>query len=88
MDELHTWLSQQHHGLLTFQIFQQKIETLSRGDPEQRGLYRLLGCLVSSYIETFDEQPLPAAIAHRAYVRLLDLDRKPRSSRERGSSPS
>jgi len=29
MDDLHTWLSQQHHGLRTFRIFQQKLDALS-----------------------------------------------------------
>ena len=55
MNDLHTWLSQQHHGLRTFRIFQQKLETLGRDDPEQRGLCRLLSGLVGSYVETFDE---------------------------------
>jgi hypothetical protein len=34
-------------------------------------LYRLP--LVSSYVEAFDEEPLPVAVADRAYQRLLDL---------------
>jgi hypothetical protein len=29
MNDLHAWLSQRHHGLRTFRIFQQKLETLS-----------------------------------------------------------
>jgi hypothetical protein len=41
MDDLHTWLSQQHHGLRTFRIFQQKLDALSRDEPEQRGC---VGC--------------------------------------------
>jgi hypothetical protein len=72
-NDLHTWLSQQHHGLRTFRTFQQKLDTLSQGDPEQRALCRLLSGVVSSYVETFDEEPLPVAIADRAYDRLLDL---------------
>jgi hypothetical protein len=28
---------------------------------------------VSSYVENFDEEPLPVAVADRAYQRLLDL---------------
>src|SRR4051794_41954336 len=71
MNDLHTWLSQQHHGLRTFRIFQQKLETLGRNDPEQRGLSRLLSGLVGSYVETFDEAPLPAETADGAYQRLL-----------------
>ena len=73
MNDLHTWLSQQHHGLRTFRIFQQKLEMLGRDDPEQRGLCRVLSGLVGSYVETFDEAPLPVEIADGAYQRLLTL---------------
>jgi hypothetical protein len=71
--DLHTWLSQQHHGLRTFKTFQQKLETLSTHDPEQRAVCRLLSGIAGSYIEAFDEEPLPVAVADRAYRRLLDL---------------
>jgi hypothetical protein len=71
--DLHTWLSQQHHGLRTFRTFQQKLETLGRDDPAQRGLCRLLSGLVGSYVEAFDEAPLPVEIADGAYQRLLTL---------------
>lgn len=73
MNDLHSWLSQQHHGLRTFRTFQQKLDVLSRREPEQRGLYALLNRLVGGYIETFDEEPLPVDVADRAYGRLLDL---------------
>jgi hypothetical protein len=73
MNDLHAWLSQQHHGLRTFHTFQQKLETLSRDEPGQRALCRLLSSLVGGYIEAFDEEPLPVAVADRAYQRLLDL---------------
>ncbi|MCP3370501.1 hypothetical protein [Bradyrhizobium cajani] len=73
MNDLHTWLSQQHHGLRTFRTFQQKLETLGRDDPAQRGLCRLLSGLVGSYVEAFDEAPLPVEIADNAYHRLLAL---------------
>jgi hypothetical protein len=73
MNDLPGWLSQQHHGLRTFQIFQQKLTTLSGREPEQRALCRLLTSLVGNYIEAFDEEPLPVAIADRAFQRLLDL---------------
>jgi hypothetical protein len=73
MNDLHAWLSQQHHGLRTFKILQQKLGTLSEDEPEQRALCRLLSYLVDSYIEAFDEEPLPAAVADRAYHRLLEL---------------
>ena len=38
MNDLHTWLSQQHHGLRTFRTFQQKLDDArQRDDPGQRG---------------------------------------------------
>ncbi|PIT02759.1 hypothetical protein TSA1_19880 [Bradyrhizobium nitroreducens] len=73
MNDLHAWLSQQHHGLRTFQTFQHKLETLGRDDPAQRGLCRLLSGIVGSYVEAFDEAPLPVEIAEGAYRRLLTL---------------
>jgi hypothetical protein len=72
MNDLHTWLSQQHHGLRTFRTFQQKLDDLGNGDPGQRAMCRLLKSIVGSYIDTFDEEPLPVAVADRAYRRLLD----------------
>ena len=71
--DLHTWLSQQPHGLRTYRTLQEKLETLSRHQPEQRAMCRLLSGLVGNYIEAFDEEPLPVAVADRAYGRLLDL---------------
>jgi hypothetical protein len=73
MNYLHTWLSQQHRGLQTFRTFQQKLETLSTDEPEQRALCYLLSGIVGKYIEAFDEEPLPVVVADRAYYRLLDL---------------
>ena len=73
MNDLHPWLSQQHHGLRTFHTFQQKLATLSRDESGQQALCRLLSSLVGSYIEAFDEEPLPVAVSDRAFERLLDL---------------
>jgi hypothetical protein len=73
MNDLHTWLSQQHHGLRTFRTFQQKLDDVCKDDPEQRALCRLLNSIVGSYVDTFDEEPLPVEVADRAYDRLLDL---------------
>ena len=73
MYELYTWVSQQHHGLRTFKNFQQKLESLSRDEPEQAGLYRLLSNLVGGYIEAFDEEPLPVEVADQVHRRLLEL---------------
>ena len=73
MNELYTWVSQQHHGLRTFKTLQQKLEGLSAVEPEQRGLYRLLSNIVGGYIEAFDEEPLPVEVADRVHRRLLEL---------------
>jgi len=73
MNDLYNWFSHQHHGLRTFKTFQQKLEILSQDEPEQRGLYALLGNLVGNYVEAFDEEPLPVAVADRAHDRLLGL---------------
>jgi hypothetical protein len=73
MNDLHSWLSQQHHGLRTFRSFQQKLDDVCKDDPEQRALCRLLNSVVGSYVDTFDEEPLPVEVADRAYDRLLDL---------------
>ena len=73
MNDLHAWLSEQHHGLRTYRAFQQKLDVLSGHDPDQRALCRLLGGIVGSYVENFDEEPLPVAVADHAYRRLLDL---------------
>src|ERR1700704_6308219 len=73
MNDLHTWLSQQHHGFWAFPPFHQKNHDFCRNDPEQRALCRLLNTVVGSYVDTFDEEPLPVAVADRAYGRLLDL---------------
>jgi hypothetical protein len=59
--------------LRTFRTFQQKLDDLSKGDAEQRALCRLLNAVVGSYIDTFDEEPLPVAVADLAYRRLLEL---------------
>src|SRR5215475_13621969 len=73
MNDLHTWFSHEHHGLRAFRNLQQKLESLSRDEPEQRGLYQLLSHLVGDYVEAFDEEPLPVAVADRAHQRLLEL---------------
>ena len=73
MNDLHTWLSQQHHGLRTFRTFQQKLDELGNGDAGQRAMCRLLKNIVGSYIDAFDEEPLPVAVADRAYGRLLEM---------------
>ncbi|WP_234683244.1 hypothetical protein [Bradyrhizobium monzae] len=73
MNDLHAWLSEQHHGLRTFQNLQQKLDTLGQDDPAQRGLCRLLSNLAGSYVEAFDESPLPVEVAESTYQRLLTL---------------
>jgi hypothetical protein len=71
MNELYAWLSGQHPGLKTFKTFQLKLSQLAADHPEHRAMCRLLDSIVGSYIEEFDEAPLPSATAERAYRRLL-----------------
>ena len=69
--ELHCWLSGQHPGLKTFKALQLKLNQLAADHPEQRAMCRLLHGVIGSYVDEFDEAPLPSAIADRAYRRLL-----------------
>src|ERR1700744_2424383 len=71
MNDLYIWFAHQHHGLRAFRDFKQKLEKLSTDEPEQRGLYRLLGNLGGSYIEAFDEEPLPVATPDHVHDQLL-----------------
>jgi hypothetical protein len=71
MNELHDWLSQQHHGLRTFQLFRQELTKLTIDDPDHAALYTLLSMLVARYIEAFDEEPVPISVADRAFGNLL-----------------
>lgn len=73
MNELYSWLADRHHGLRTFKSFQVELERLAQHQPAQRGLCRLLTQLVDSYVETFDEAPLPIEIADDVHRRLTDL---------------
>jgi hypothetical protein len=71
MNELHDWLASQHPGLRTFKTFQRKLADLAAEHPGQRAMCRLLSAIVGSYVEEFDEAPLPSAVAERAYQKLL-----------------
>ena len=74
MDELHSLALATAPRVANFQnLFQQKAENLSRDQPGHRALYRLLANIVGSYIEAFDEEPLPVGVAHRAHQHLLAL---------------
>ena len=71
MNELYSWLASQHPGLRTFKTFQRKLADLAAEHPGQRAMCRLLSAIVGSYVEEFDEAPLPSAVAERAYQKLL-----------------
>lgn len=73
MGELHDWLLSQHPGLRTHKSFQRKALELASRDDEHKALYRLLASMVGRYIEWFDEEPIPPAVAERAYQLLLEL---------------
>ncbi|WP_245448786.1 hypothetical protein [Bradyrhizobium ottawaense] len=57
----------------TFREFQQRLYDACKDEPDQRGLCRLLNAVVDNYVDAFDEEPLPVAVADHAYQRLLDL---------------
>jgi hypothetical protein len=59
--------------LRNFHTFQQKLATWGGDKPGPTGFVPVVEPLVGGYIETFDEEPLPAAIADRDHRRLLDL---------------
>jgi hypothetical protein len=75
MVELHSWLSQQHPGLRTYVALQQKTRELAQTDAEHRAIYRLLSSIIDPFIESFDEEPLPAGVAETTFRRLLDVVR-------------
>jgi hypothetical protein len=73
MNDLSAWFQQQHHGLHSFRSLQHKLSELSARAPEHHALCRLLGSLVTPYIDAYDEAPLPAEAAARAHQRLSEL---------------
>lgn len=75
MVELHSWLSHQHPGLRTYVALQQKTNELARTDAEHRAIYKLLSSIIDPFIESFDEDPLPAGVAETTFQRLLDVVR-------------
>jgi len=75
MVELHSWLSHQHPGLRTYVALQQKTNELARSDAEHRAIYKLLSSIIDPFIESFDEDPLPAGVAETTFQRLLDVVR-------------
>jgi hypothetical protein len=75
MVELHSWLSHQHPGLRTYVALRQKTNELARTDAEHRAIYKLLSSIIDPFIESFDEDPLPAGVAESTFRRLLDVVR-------------
>src|SRR6516225_9325815 len=75
MVELHSWLSHQHPGLRTYVALQQKTDELARTDADHRAIYRLLSSIIDPFIDSFDEEPLPAGVAEATFRRLLDVVR-------------
>jgi hypothetical protein len=73
MVELHSWLSHQHPGLRTYITLQQKTNELARTDADHRAIYRLLSSIIDPFIDSFDEEPLPAGVAEATFRRLLDV---------------
>jgi hypothetical protein len=73
LDELQSWLTQQHSGLRTYKDFQQKAYALIAKDRDHAALYYLLASLVGRFVDAYDEEPLPVGVADKAFDQLLDL---------------
>ena len=75
MVELHNWLTHQHPGLRTYVTLQQKTNELAHADPDHRAIYRLLSSIIDPFIDSFDEEPLPAGVADATFRRLIEIVR-------------
>jgi hypothetical protein len=53
MNDLHAWLSQQHHGLQTFHTFQQKTRNLEQGRARATGLVPVAGLFTRQLNRSF-----------------------------------
>lgn len=76
MDELQTWLSMQHNGVKTYVVFRDKALQLAATQEENAALLHLLAALADRFIYSYDESPLPADVADRAFVLLKALVQK------------
>ena len=76
MTDLRDWLAGQHPGLRTYVALQQKTNELARTDADHRAIYKLLSSIIDPFIESFDEDPLPAGVAEATFQRLLDVVRE------------
>ncbi|MDB5598648.1 MAG: hypothetical protein JWN71_692 [Xanthobacteraceae bacterium] len=73
MDELVNWLTTQHNGLRTYRAFEQKVLQLAENDPQHLVVFFLLAAHVRTFVDAFDEEPLPSDIADQAFKRLVEL---------------
>jgi hypothetical protein len=80
MVDLHNRLSHQHPGLRTYVTFQNKVNELAQRDSEHRAIYKLLCTIVDPFVESFDEGPLPSALAESTFHRLLGIVREAEDS--------
>ena len=80
MDELLAWLKPQHNGLRTYKAFHEKVLQSATADRSHLALYQLLATLVGRFIEAYEEQPLPVAVADQAFNRLIAVVEKAATS--------
>jgi hypothetical protein len=73
LDELVNWLTTQHNGLRTYRAFEQKVLQLAENDPQHLVVFFLLAAHVRTFVDAFDEEPLPSDIADQAFKRLVEL---------------
>jgi hypothetical protein len=80
LDELQAWLSTQHNGVKTYVAFRDKTLHLAATQKENAALLHLLAALADRFIYSYEESPLPADVADRAFVQLKALVKKGASS--------
>jgi hypothetical protein len=73
LDELLSWLSEQHNGLQTYVVFQDKALQLASQHPDDRALFHLLAAVAERFIDSYEEAPLPVEVAERAFKRFSEL---------------
>lgn len=76
MEALQTWLSTQHNGVKTYVAFRDRALQLAATQKENAALLHLLAALADRFIYSYDESPLPADVADRAFALLKDLTQK------------
>lgn len=76
MDELLTWLRQQHASVRVFSQFCEKAMALRAKEPQHAALARLLADLAGNFSEAYFGEPLALDVAEKALARLTEIVEK------------